>query len=74
MAAKNIRVNAVLPGPTITEGNPIANTDVEKFIASETPFGRVANPADIASIVTFLASDEAKWITGQKIGVSGGFD
>lgn len=71
---KNIRVNAILPGPTVTEGNPIQNTEMEQFIANETPLGRIGLPSDVASLAVFLSSDESKWITGQKIGVSGGFD
>lgn len=74
LAVKNIRVNGVLPGPTITEGNPIANTEMEAFLANETPLGRVALPTDIAPVVAFLASEESAWITGQNIVVSGGFD
>ncbi|MGY6649184.1 SDR family NAD(P)-dependent oxidoreductase [Wenyingzhuangia sp. IMCC45574] len=74
LAAKNIRVNGVLPGPTVTEGNPIAGTDMENYVASETPFGRVGVPKDIAPLVSFLASDESGWITGQAIGVNGGFE
>lgn len=74
LAAKNIRVNGVLPGPTATEGNPIENTDMAAYVAGETPLGRIGYPKDIAPLVAFLASEEAAWITGQNIGISGGFD
>lgn len=74
LAAKNIRVNGVLPGPTVTDGNPIENTDMAAYIAGETPLGRIGYPKDIAPLVAFLACDESAWVTGQNIGVSGGFD
>lgn len=74
LASKNIRVNAILPGPTTTDGNPIEGTDMATYIAGETPLGRIGYPTDIAPLVAFLASDEGAWITGQTIGVSGGFD
>ncbi|HAS46371.1 MAG TPA: short-chain dehydrogenase [Microscillaceae bacterium] len=74
LGAKKIRVNAILPGPTQTQGNQVAGTDMESFIVSNTPLGRIGQPEDIAKVVAFLASDEAFWITGQKIAVSGGFD
>ncbi len=74
LAAKNIRVNAILPGPTQTEGNPVAGTEIETYIAGQTPLGRIGQPGDIAALAVFLASDDAAWITGQKISVSGGFD
>lgn len=74
LASKKIRVNAILPGPVQTDGNPIKGTDMEAYIKSNTPMGRVGETNDIAKVALFLASDDANWITGQKIGVSGGFD
>lgn len=74
LGSKNIRVNSILPGPTQTEGNQIAGTDIEKFIASNTPLNRIGKTTDTANLAVFLASDDAGWITGQKICVSGGFD
>lgn len=69
-----IRCNAVAPGMTrsdMTEsifGVPSAL----KFFLEHTALGRVGEPADIARVVAFLASDEAGWVTGQTIAVSGG--
>jgi 3-oxoacyl-[acyl-carrier protein] reductase/7-alpha-hydroxysteroid dehydrogenase len=73
LGEKNIRVNSILPGPTQTDGNQIIGTDVEKFVVANTPLGRVGKPNDISELAVFLASDDSSWITGQKIGVSGGF-
>jgi 3-oxoacyl-[acyl-carrier protein] reductase len=69
---KGINVNAVLPGPTNTElftkGKP---QEVIDKLASLNAFNRLGEPDDIAKVVTFLASNEAKWISGQTIGVNG---
>lgn len=74
LSGRKIRVNSILPGPTETSGNPVLGTEMEQFIVANTPFGRVGQPKDISKLSVFLASDDASWITGQKIGVSGGFD
>ena len=73
LGPKGIRINAILPGPTQTEGNPVEGTEMENYIVSNTPLGRIGQPKDMSSLVAFLASDKAGWITGQKIVVSGGF-
>jgi 3-oxoacyl-[acyl-carrier protein] reductase len=69
---RGIHVNAVLPGPTNTElftrGKPQELIDK---LASLNAFNRLADPEDIAKVVVFLASDEAKWISGQIIGANG---
>ncbi|MES9607592.1 SDR family oxidoreductase [Actinomadura sp. NPDC000929] len=69
--ARGITVNSVLPGPTNTDGFASASAPVEALIA-QTPLGRLAEPEDIAEVVNFLASDAARWITGQSITVDGG--
>lgn len=74
LSGRRIRVNSILPGPTETEGNRVLGTEMEQFIVVNTPFGRVGQPQDISKLSVFLASDDASWITGQKISVSGGFD
>ena len=70
---RGINVNSVSPGPTNTAlfvtGKPQAAID---HLASLNPFGRIGEPNDIAEVVVFLASDEAKWINAQNIGVNGG--
>lgn len=75
LGARKIRVNAVNPGLVITEGTlaaGIAGSDFEKGAVANTPLGRAGQPEDIAPPVSFLASDEARWITGETIFVSGG--
>jgi 3-oxoacyl-[acyl-carrier protein] reductase len=75
LAARRIRVNAVNPGLVITEGTHaagIVGSDFEKEAIASTPLGRAGQPEDIAPPVSFLASDDARWITGETIFVSGG--
>jgi 3-oxoacyl-[acyl-carrier protein] reductase len=76
LGAKNVRINSVLPGATETEGAASAGvttgSDYEKMFIANTPLGRRGQPQDIAKAVVFLASDDAAWITGEQISVSGG--
>jgi Dehydrogenases with different specificities (related to short-chain alcohol dehydrogenases) len=70
---RGINVNSVSPGPTNTElfikGKPQEAID---RLASLNPFGRIGEPTDIAQVIVFLVSDEAKWINAQNIGINGG--
>jgi len=76
LGAKNVRINSVLPGATETEGARSAGvttgSEYEKMFIANTPLGRRGQPEDIAKAVVFLASDDAAWITGEQISVSGG--
>lgn len=75
LAPRKIRVNAINPGFVITEGTHAAGAaggEFEKLAVAGTPLGRAGQPEDIAPPVAFLASDEAHWITGETIFVSGG--
>jgi 3-oxoacyl-[acyl-carrier protein] reductase len=74
LGPKKILVNSVLPGPVETEGAlNLSNWDnFSTRLVQQTPLGRVGRPADIAKVVSFLASDDAGWITGQVIPVAGG--
>jgi NAD(P)-dependent dehydrogenase (short-subunit alcohol dehydrogenase family) len=73
-ASSGVRVNAVAPGPTDTgmldrfTGTP----ENKAALVSGVPLGRVGNPADIAQMIAFLASDAASFVTGQIVSVDGG--
>lgn len=77
LAARKIRVNSVNPGATLSEGTRTAGlygvgSEFEKQLTAMTPLGRVGTPADIARVVSFLASDDSGWLTGEIILASGG--
>lgn len=75
LGSKHIRVNVVAPGPIETDvmgGVVRDNKDMNAHLASETALGRVGLPDDIGSVVAFLCTDDAKWINGQRIEISGG--
>lgn len=74
-AGRNIRINSLLPGVVETEGSRSAGfigSEAETRLVANTPLGRTGQPEDIAKVAVFLASDDAAWITGEKISVSGG--
>ncbi|MFW0717552.1 SDR family oxidoreductase [Pedobacter sp. N23S346] len=72
VGTRGINVNSVSPGPTNTElftkGKP---QEVIDRLASLSAFNRIGEPEDIAKIVAFLSSDDAKWISAQNIGANG---
>ncbi|TWV96188.1 SDR family oxidoreductase [Chitinophaga pinensis] len=69
---RGINVNSVSPGPTNTELFTTGKSDeVIARLASLSAFNRIGEPNDIAEVVAFLASDAAKWISAQNIGVNG---
>jgi 3-oxoacyl-[acyl-carrier protein] reductase len=75
LGPKKIRVNSINPGLTDTEGTKtmgVIDSDMEKGTIAQTPLGRTGVPDDIGLAAVFLASDEARWITGESIRVSGG--
>ncbi len=75
LGPRGIRVNAVNPGLVVTEGveaSGLLGGDIEAQVIAGTPLGRLGHPDDIALPVVFLASDAARWITGETIFVSGG--
>lgn len=76
LAGRNIRVNTIAPGPVNTEGlhsAGIAGSEMEAAMVAQTPLGRIGQPDDVARLVTFLASEDAAWLTGERISISGGF-
>lgn len=75
LGPRKIRVNTLNPGMVVTEGVQTAGflgTDFEKDLVAKTPLGRIGQVDDIAKIAVFLASDDAKWLSGERIVASGG--
>lgn len=76
LGPRKIRVNAVNPGMVETEGfrsAGIGESDFRRQVEAQTPLGRIGRPEDIAPAVAYLASDEASWVTGETLYLSGGF-
>lgn len=74
---RGIRANSVAPGGIETDFNNAAirsNPQAQQFIKAQTALGRVGLPDDIGGVVAFLCSHEAKWLTGQRLEVTGGFN
>jgi 3-oxoacyl-[acyl-carrier protein] reductase len=69
LARYGITVNMVAPGPIQTGWIPV---DAEEPIVESIPLGRMGQPADVADVVVFLASEQARWVTGQRLFVGGG--
>lgn len=72
LASRNITVNAVAPGFIVSDMTDALNDDLKDQMKSQIPLGRFGEDTDIANTVAFLASDKAKYITGQTIHVNGG--
>jgi 3-oxoacyl-[acyl-carrier protein] reductase len=73
LAGRKVRVNAVAPGPVDTDLFRAGKTDEAKArSAAMSPFNRVGEPAEIAEVVRFLASDKASWVHGQVVQPNGG--
>lgn len=76
LGPRHINVNGVQPGFNVTDTNTdvLENVQMRKQIEAMTAFGRFGEPGDIADVVHFLASPASRWVTGQTIEASGGFN
>jgi 3-oxoacyl-[acyl-carrier protein] reductase len=77
LGPRKIRVNSLNPGGVETEGTHrigVIGSDFEKDMIRRTPLGRIGQPDDIAKVAVFLASDDAGWVNGERVGVSGGYN
>jgi 3-oxoacyl-[acyl-carrier protein] reductase len=75
LGPKKIRVNTIAPGYTVTEGTEtsgLVGSEFEKHMVGNTPLGRAGMPDDIAKVAVFLASDDAGWVTGERLTAAGG--
>jgi 3-oxoacyl-[acyl-carrier protein] reductase len=72
LASRNITANVVAPGFINTDMTTVLSEQVKAAVLGQVPMGRFGEPSDIASAVAFLASAEAKYITGQVLTVDGG--
>ena len=73
LGPSHITVNCVEPGVIETEMNSALDEQTKQALADETPLCRMGQAEEVASAVLFLASDQASFITGQTLGVDGGF-
>jgi NAD(P)-dependent dehydrogenase (short-subunit alcohol dehydrogenase family) len=72
-ASRGITVNAVMPGVTETDMNAAwLATDARAGAEALSVFSRVGQPADVADVITFIASGDSRWTTGQRIDATGG--
>jgi 3-oxoacyl-[acyl-carrier protein] reductase len=72
VASRSVTVNVVAPGLVETDMTRAITEDAKSDWSAQIPLGRMGTPADIAAAVSFLASDEASYITGQVLAVNGG--
>ena len=74
LGSRGVTCNAVAPGFIDTDMTAVLPEDVKEKLKSTIALGRLGTPEDIANAVAFLASDEASYVTGQVLEVSGGMN
>lgn len=72
VASRGIRVNCIAPGFIGTEMTDVLTDDQKNAILSKIPMARMADPTEVASVVSFLISEDSKYITGHTLSVNGG--
>ena len=72
-AGRGITANAVLPGMIGTEAVRAMPAEVIDAVTANLPAGRMGTPAEVSALVSFLASEDAGYVTGEEIGIAGGF-
>ncbi|MBX3224686.1 MAG: SDR family oxidoreductase [Labilithrix sp.] len=75
LGPRRIAVNVVAPGGIVTDfgGGVLRDPGLQKAVAGQTPLGRMGEPEDVSGVVATLLADETRWITGQRIEVTGGY-
>ena len=76
LGPRKIRVNSINPGVVETEGTHSAGfigSEFEKAHVAQVPLGRIGQPDDVADVAVFLASNDSRWLTGEKLVASGGY-
>jgi 3-oxoacyl-[acyl-carrier protein] reductase len=72
VASRNVRVNAVAPGFIVTPMTDKLNEDQKKALYDQIPMGRLGDPAEVAKVIVFLASDLSSYVTGEVLKITGG--
>ena len=73
LGPSGITVNCIEPGVIETDMNRMLDDDTKRGLCEETPLCRMGKPEEVAALASFLSSDDASFITGQCIGIDGGF-
>lgn len=75
LGTRGITVNAIAPGGVVTDigGGVMRDAALQKFVAGQTPLGRIAEPDDVGGLVATLLSPEMRWVTGQRVEATGGY-
>ena len=71
LGQRKVTVNVVSPGVTKTDGLIMPQEQLDSLVA-QTPLGRLGEPGDVADVIVFLCTDEARWMTGQNVRPNGG--
>ncbi|RYZ05442.1 MAG: SDR family oxidoreductase [Myxococcales bacterium] len=75
LGPRQIAVNTVAPGGILTDfgGGYLREPQFQKVVVADTPLGRVGEPEDVADVIASLLSPDTRWVTGQRIEVTGGY-